>query len=101
MRTACLAVFSFELHRGWWRWPGLGIPRRKERLGSVLSGGVRPFKTFFFSASGFGTTVPETGSIRVDAVEGEWVVEKTGGRRARVADGKATARPADPVIKSP
>ncbi len=63
---------------------------------------MRPFKTFFSCALGFGQIALDSRTVRVDIVEGELVVEKlvlTNGSKTHVLEWKATARPGTPAIK--
>jgi len=69
---------------------------------------VRPFKTFFSTASGFGTIELDHQSIRVDVLEGNLSIEKlvfSGGAQTRTRDSeltvdwKVTVRPGEPAAK--
>jgi len=63
---------------------------------------VRPFKSFFSCASGFGTITLNERSLRVDVLEGEIALEKLVLSHRPVnnlVDWKATARPGSPAIK--
>jgi uncharacterized protein (DUF608 family) len=63
---------------------------------------IRPFKAFFSTASGFGTIVLDSRSIRVDVVEGQLTVEKlvlTQDAKTRTLDWSATSHPGTPAIR--
>jgi len=63
---------------------------------------ARPFRTFFSSASGFGTITLDTRALRVDVLEGEFVLEKLmllEGSKTKAVIWNATARPGSPAIK--
>ena len=63
---------------------------------------ARPFKTFFSSATGFGTITLETHALRVEILEGELAVEKLilwDRGETRTVDWRATARPNFPAIR--
>jgi hypothetical protein len=64
---------------------------------------IRPFTTFFSSASGFGTIVLDVGSLTIQLLEGELVVERlelTDGSQTRIVEWKSTVRPDAPAIKN-
>jgi hypothetical protein len=64
---------------------------------------IRPFKTFFSTASGFGTIVLDVGSLTIQLLEGELVVEKlvlTEGSQTKILEWKSTVRPDAPAIKT-
>jgi len=64
---------------------------------------VRPFKTFFSTASGFGTLVLEARTLRIQMLEGELPLEKlvlADGTRAWNVEWKTTVRPDAPAIKT-
>jgi len=64
---------------------------------------VRPFKTFFSTASSFGTIVLDVQNLTIQVLEGELVVEKlvlTDGSQARILEWKSTVRPDAPAIKT-
>jgi uncharacterized protein (DUF608 family) len=64
---------------------------------------VRPFKTFFSTASGFGTIVLEDRDLRIQLLEGELPVEKlvlADGNRTRTLEWSTIVRPDAPGIKS-
>jgi uncharacterized protein (DUF608 family) len=64
---------------------------------------IRPFKTFFSTASGFGTIVLDVGSLTIQLLEGELVVERlelTDGSQTRIVEWKSTVRPDAPAIKN-
>jgi hypothetical protein len=64
---------------------------------------IRPFKTFFSTASGFGTLVLDARSLTIQVLEGELVVEKlvlTDGPQTKILEWKSTARPGAPAIKT-
>lgn len=64
---------------------------------------VRPFKSFFSAASGFGIIVLDGHSVKVEMMEGELSIEKlalTIAGEARLLDWKVTARPNTPAVKS-
>jgi uncharacterized protein (DUF608 family) len=64
---------------------------------------IRPFKTFFSTASGFGTLVLDVRSLTIQVLEGELVVEKlvlVDGSQTRILEWKSTARPGAPAIKT-
>ncbi|MGO9127178.1 MAG: GH116 family glycosyl hydrolase [Terriglobales bacterium] len=64
---------------------------------------VRPFKTFFSTASGFGIISLDARSLRIEVIEGELTVEKlalTEGNQTRTLDWKVTVRPDAPATKS-
>jgi hypothetical protein len=63
---------------------------------------IRPFKTFFSAASGFGTIMLDSRSIRVDVLEGQLTVEKlvlAQDAKAQVLDWKAAALPGTPAVR--
>lgn len=65
--------------------------------------GVQPFRTFFSTASGFGTITQDARTLRVEVQEGELQIEKlvlTNEAQARTLDWKATVRPDAPAIKN-
>jgi len=64
---------------------------------------VRPFNTFFSTASGFGRIALESRSIRLEVLEGELTMEKlvlTEGSETKTLDWKVTVRPGAPASKS-
>jgi hypothetical protein len=64
---------------------------------------MRPFKTFFSTASGFGTIELGGRSLRVQLVEGVLPLEKlvlTDGTQTQTLEWKTTIQPGDPAIKS-
>jgi len=64
---------------------------------------ARPFKTFFSTASGFGTVTLDAHSIRIEVLEGDLVVEKlllAEGSQTRTLDWKATVRPDAPASRN-
>jgi len=64
---------------------------------------VRPFKTFFSTASGFGTIALAGGSLRVQLLEGALSLEKlvlTDGKQTRTLEWKTTVQPGAPAIKN-
>jgi hypothetical protein len=64
---------------------------------------IRPFKTFFSAASGFGTILLDSSLIRVDMLEGELPVEKlilAEGSATRTMPWNVIARPGSPAAKS-
>jgi len=70
-------------------------------FGPTLS--VRPFKTFFSTASAFGTIALEHQALRIDVMEGNLIVEKLAlseGKNHRMIDWKVTAGPGNPALKS-
>jgi uncharacterized protein (DUF608 family) len=75
--------------------------RRTLWFGPQLS--VRPYKTFFSTASGFGTIVLDVRSLTIQLLEGELVLEKlvlTDGSQTRILEWKSTVRPDAPEIKT-
>jgi hypothetical protein len=65
--------------------------------------GIQPFRTFFSTASGFGTITQDARTLRVEVQEGELQIEKlvlTNEAQARSLDWKATVRPDAPAIKN-
>jgi uncharacterized protein (DUF608 family) len=63
---------------------------------------TRPFKTSFSTASGFGTIMLDSRSIRVDVLEGQLIVEKlvlAQDAKAQVLDWKAEALPGTPAVR--
>jgi hypothetical protein len=63
---------------------------------------VRPFRTFFSCASGFGTVALDSHSLRVDVLEGQLAVEKLlidQDGKPHALDWNATARPGTPAIR--
>jgi len=65
--------------------------------------GIQPFRTFFSTASGFGTITQDARTLRVEVQEGELQIEKlvlTNEAQARTLDWKATVRPDAPAIKN-
>ncbi len=64
---------------------------------------VRPFKTFFCTALGFGTIVLDARTLRVQMLEGELPLEKlvlADGAQAKNLQWKTTVRPNAPGIKT-
>jgi len=64
---------------------------------------ARPFKTFFSTASGFGTVTLDAHAIRIEVLEGDLVVEKlllAEGSQTRTLDWKATVRPDAPASRN-
>jgi hypothetical protein len=64
---------------------------------------VRPFKSFFSTASGFGTIGLDGRTVRVEMIEGELPIEKlalTVGGETRLLDWKVTARTSAAAVKS-
>jgi hypothetical protein len=64
---------------------------------------IRPFKSFFSAASGFGVIALDGKSVSVQMIEGELSIEKlalTLGGETRMLDWKVTARPSAAAIKS-
>ncbi len=64
---------------------------------------VRPFKSFFSTASGFGTIELDGRSVKVEMIEGELPIEKlalTVGGETRLLDWKVTARTNAAAVKS-
>jgi hypothetical protein len=64
---------------------------------------VRPFRTFFSTASGFGAIVLDSRSLRIQLIEGELALEKlvlTEGGESRTLEWKTTVRPGAPVIRN-
>jgi hypothetical protein len=64
---------------------------------------VRPFKSFFSTAFGFGVISLDTQSVSVQMIEGELPIERlalTIGAEARLLDWKVTVRPNAAAIKS-
>jgi uncharacterized protein (DUF608 family) len=64
---------------------------------------VRPFKTFFSTASSFGTILLDVRDLTIQVLEGELVVEKlvlTEGSQTRILEWKSTVRPDAPAIKT-
>jgi hypothetical protein len=63
---------------------------------------ARSFKTFFSTASGFGTIALDARAVRVEVIEGELVLEKVvlaEGEQTKILDWKTTVRPGVPAIK--
>ena len=64
---------------------------------------IRPFKSFFSTASGYGTIGLDSRSVRVQMIEGELPIEKlafTVGAKTRLLDWKVTARTNSAAVKS-
>jgi len=64
---------------------------------------VLPFKTFFSTASGFGTITLDSRSLRIQVIEGELRLEKmvlTDRRQTRTLNWEITVRPGAPEIKN-
>jgi hypothetical protein len=64
---------------------------------------VRPFKSFFSAASGFGTITLDGRAVRVEMIEGELPIEKlalTVGGETRMLDWKVTARTNAAAVKT-
>jgi hypothetical protein len=64
---------------------------------------VRPFRTFFCTASGFGTVVLDRRSLRIQMLEGRLPMEKlvlADGKETRILEWKTTIRPDFPGIKT-
>jgi len=64
---------------------------------------VRPFRTFFSTASGYGTIAIEDRSLRVQLLEGALSLEKlvlADGPQTRTLEWKTTVQPGAPAIKS-
>jgi hypothetical protein len=63
---------------------------------------IRPFQTFFSTASGFGAIVQDARTVRIELLEGELRIEKlvlTNGTQPRTMEWKTTVRPDAPGIK--
>ena len=63
---------------------------------------IRPFRTFFCTASGFGSIGLDARTLRIQILEGELPVEKlvlTYGAQAKILDWEITARPDSPAVK--
>jgi uncharacterized protein (DUF608 family) len=63
---------------------------------------IRPFKSFFSTASGFGAIELDDRSVKVQLIEGELSIEKlalTVGSETRVLDWKVAVRPNAPATK--
>jgi hypothetical protein len=63
---------------------------------------VRPFKTFFSTASGFGSVVLDQSSVQIQMIEGELSVDKlvlADKKGPRTLDWKTTVRPDSPSTK--
>lgn len=61
---------------------------------------ARPFKTFFSTATGFGTIELDSGSIQIDLLEGELTLEKfvlTEGAQTKSLDWRTIVRPGAPA----
>ena len=64
---------------------------------------TRPFKTFFSTASGFGTIELSAGSLRVQLLDGVLPLEKlvlTDGAQTRTLEWKTRIEPGNPAIKN-
>ena len=64
---------------------------------------ARPFKTFFSSATGYGTIALDRHFIHLEIVEGELVLEKlvlNEGSQSRTLAWNATARPGSPAVRN-
>jgi uncharacterized protein (DUF608 family) len=64
---------------------------------------IRPFKTFFSTASGFGTIELDAKSLRVQLLEGALLLEKlvlTDGAQTQTLEWKTTVQPGAPAIKN-
>jgi len=64
---------------------------------------ARPFKTFFSTASGFGTIALDARSVRIEVIEGELTMEKlvlTDGSETKTLDWKVTVRSDAPASKN-
>ena len=64
---------------------------------------IRPFKTFFSTASGYGTIELESRSLRVQLLEGVLSLEKlvlTTGAQTQTLEWMTTIEPGVPAIKS-
>ena len=64
---------------------------------------IRPFKTFFSTASGFGAIVLEAKALRIELIEGELTLERlvlTEGAQTRTMEWKTTVRPEAVGIKT-
>ena len=64
---------------------------------------IRPFKTFFSTASGFGVIALDARSLHIQMIEGELQVEKLvlqNGAKSETLEWKATARPDAPAMKT-
>src|SRR4029077_12688210 len=82
-------------------WPGFrySAVHRTLWFGPQLS--IRPFKTFFCPASGFGVIVLDAGILRIHVLEGELPVEKlmlTDGTQTRTLEWRTTVRTDAPAI---
>jgi uncharacterized protein (DUF608 family) len=75
--------------------------QRRLWFGPQLS--VRPFKTFFCTASGFGTISLDARTLRIQMLEGELPLEElvmADGAQARTLEWKTTVQPEAPAIKN-
>jgi len=64
---------------------------------------IRPFKTFFSTASGFGVIELDDRTMRIQMIEGQLLIEKlalTQETQTRVLDWKTTARPESIAVKT-
>ena len=64
---------------------------------------IRPYKTFFCTASGYGTIELDDRSIRVQLLEGGLHLKKlvlTEGTQSRLLDWEISVQPGAPAIKS-
>jgi uncharacterized protein (DUF608 family) len=64
---------------------------------------VRPFKTFFSAASGYGTITLDAHALRIQILEGELPLEKLvihDGTQAHMLEWKTTVRPDAPSVKN-
>ena len=64
---------------------------------------IRPFKSFFSTASGFGTIELDNHSVKIELIEGELPVEKlalTDGAQTQSFDWKATVQAGASAIKN-
>ena len=64
---------------------------------------IRPFKTFFSTASGFGTIALDARTLRIQMLEGDLQLEKLvlhEGTQSKTLEWKTTVRPDAPAIKT-
>src|SRR4029077_608291 len=64
---------------------------------------IRPFKTFFCTASGFGFIVLDAGTLHIQVLEGEWPLARvvlTDGTQTRILEWKTIVRADAPAIRT-
>ena len=104
MSVGTTTLVPWPVMHCWVHSPGSVTLRFSERCGSVPQlDEVCPFKTFFSTASGYGTIELGSQSLRVQLLEGSLSLEKvvlTDASQTRTLEWKTTLKPGAAVVKS-